>query len=201
MWITVALALVLALVVLGWYVSSVATRLDRLHRRVEGAHAALDTQLVRRAQAALELAGVGRLDPAAALLLTASAADAVGIEDGRLVDRAGGLRWNDMREAAESDLSRSLRAALGPEQTGTTAATVPGRELLEDVAEACHRAVLARRFFNDAVTQAWRVRRKRLVIWLRLAGNAALPQTFEADLEPPAPLEQMGAGPEVRGGP
>lgn len=187
LWITFVLGALLALVALAWYVSSVATRLDRLHRRVEGAHAALDIQLVRRAQAALELASSGLFDPATSLLLTASATDALGVEDGSRGGRSAGLRWNDLREAAESDLSRSLRAVVRSTDDGEPA-TASDRELLADAGEACRRAVLARRFFNDAVTQAARVRRKRLVRRLRLAGNAAAPQTFEADLEVPEPF-------------
>ncbi len=72
-WTIIVLA-VLAVVLWGFYVSWRASRLDRLHNRVEAARTALDLALVRRASAASDLASSGFLDPATSLLL----ADAVG---------------------------------------------------------------------------------------------------------------------------
>jgi hypothetical protein len=47
---TLPVLLTLGFVVLvAWYLTFYATRLDRLHARVEGARSALDAQLVRRA--------------------------------------------------------------------------------------------------------------------------------------------------------
>lgn len=56
----VIMAIVLAV---GWYLSYTAVRLDRLHHRVMGTAAALDAQLVRRAEAALEVAYIAGIDP------------------------------------------------------------------------------------------------------------------------------------------
>src|SRR5260370_36073970 len=67
-WTIIVLA-VLAVVLWSFYVSWRASRLDRLHNRVEAAHTALDLALVRRASAASELASSGLLDPSASLLL------------------------------------------------------------------------------------------------------------------------------------
>ena len=53
---------------------------------------------------------------------------------------------------------------------------------------ACGRVVLARRFYNDAVSTTLVIRRRRLVRWLRLAGTAALPSPFEMDDHPPQSL-------------
>ena len=39
----------LVLALFAWYLSFSASRIDRLHHRVEGARSALDAQLVRRA--------------------------------------------------------------------------------------------------------------------------------------------------------
>ena len=61
----------------AWYLSYTAARLDRLHARVEGALAALDAQLVRRAEATLELVNSGALDPATALLMAAAASESL----------------------------------------------------------------------------------------------------------------------------
>ena len=60
-------------VLIAWYVSYGAARLDRLHTRVEGALSVLDAQLVRRAEATLELANCGALDAASALILAGAA--------------------------------------------------------------------------------------------------------------------------------
>ena len=71
-WTIVVLA-VLVLVLFGFWVSWRASRLDRLHNRVESARTALDLALVRRSSAAADLASSGMIDPATSLLL----ADAV----------------------------------------------------------------------------------------------------------------------------
>ena len=56
-----------------WYLSYSATRLDRLHHRVETSWANLDGLLQRRAAVALEIAKSELADPASSLLLTAAA--------------------------------------------------------------------------------------------------------------------------------
>ncbi|MCP5645321.1 hypothetical protein NL299_27245, partial [Klebsiella pneumoniae] len=69
-WASVALV---AVVLLAWYLTYSAARLDRLHAKVEGSLAALDAQIVRRAEAALELGTAGLLDPATSLILVDAA--------------------------------------------------------------------------------------------------------------------------------
>ena len=56
-----------------WYLSFTATRLDRLHHRVETSWANLDVLLQKRAAVALEIAHSDIADPASSMLLTASA--------------------------------------------------------------------------------------------------------------------------------
>lgn len=58
-----------ALLLLLWWVWVVASRLDRLHRKVATSRSALDNQLVRRASAAAELAAAGVLDPVSSVLV------------------------------------------------------------------------------------------------------------------------------------
>lgn len=179
-------------VVLGltvaWYLSFSASRLDRLHHRVEGARATLDAQLVRRAEAAVELATSGLLDPASGLLVAGAASDALsGGEAEPGPDPPRTTREAD-REAAESDLSHALDAALAPEAVAAAETTDLGRQLLDRLGSASTRVQLARRFHNQAVTDARRVRGKRVVRWFRLAGRADLPETFEMDDEMPAAL-------------
>ena len=174
-WILAALALA---TFAAWYLSFSAARLDRLHARMEGAHSALDAQLVRRASVSLQLATSGLVDPATALLLADAAHEA------REVDELE-------REVAESDLTRALLAAFAePDVLATLSADPFGRELAQELASACLRVQLARRFLNDAVGGARVVRRKWVVRSLRLAGHAPWPPTFEIDDTPPATLVQ-----------
>jgi len=177
-WWLVALAVAL---VLGWYLSYSAGRLDRLHHKVESSRAALDAQLVRRAAATVEVAQL--LDPVTGLLLAdaASRALSAGEEDQPAPDRDP-LTVPPYLEEAENDLSRALYLAL---DDSAAVAELQGQPLTADaiavLAQACTRVQLARRFHNDAVAQALRVRRKRVVRWARLAGHAPLPQMIEID--------------------
>lgn len=158
----------------GWYLSFTATRLDRLHARVESSAAALDAQLVRRASTALELATSGLLDPASALLVAQAATEARDSDP-------------EHRELAESDLTKALHAALAPSVASQLRSDPVGATLLGELSSASHRASLARRFHNEAVRGARAVRGKPLVRALRLAGHAPMPPTFEMDdTTPPA---------------
>ena len=176
--LAVPLAVLLVLALLAWYLSFSASRLDRLHHRVEGARGALDAQLVRRAEAAVELAASGHLDPAAGLLVAGAASEA--LEAGETDDAR--------RERTESDLTRALQAALDDETVDALRCDPVAADLVDRLSAVCHRVRLARRFHNDAVTDACRVRRKRVVRWARLAGHAPEPQTFEMDDDSPAAL-------------
>ena len=63
--------------IIAWYLTYTAARLDRLHVRVIGTLAALDAQLVTRAEASLELANTGLLDGATSLILANAAAESL----------------------------------------------------------------------------------------------------------------------------
>ncbi len=163
--IAVLTAVLALLLLLSGYASWRASRLDRLHLRVEGAAAALDAALARRAAAALELAAAPGLDPEAAARLGDAAAAPLRITDRR------------ERELAESALSRVLRAT----------AAAPGAPAgpRAEAEAAATRVYLARRFYNDAVATTREARAGRLVRALRLAGRAPLPDFFEMDDRPP----------------
>jgi hypothetical protein len=188
--VSLAVGALAFVVLVGWYLTFSATRLDRLHARLEGARSALDAQLVRRASVALQIASSGRLDPATGLLL-ADAAQAAREADGG--DQAA-------REMAESNLTRALRAAFAePSALEGLAADPVGRELLHELAAACLRVQLARRFLNDVVRAARVVRRKWVVRSLRLAGHAGWPQTFEMSDTPPEALAGFAVTPTPYG--
>ncbi len=174
-WWQLALALLL---VLGWYLSYSAARLDRLHHRVESARAALDVQLVRRAAAAVETAQL--LDPATGLLVADAAAHALAAGEQR--DVPGGIEPPAVAEDVENDLTRALHVAFDdPEHVARMREEPLVGEALDVLTQACLRVQLARRFHNDAVAQTLRVRRKPVVRWARLAGHANLPLMVEID--------------------
>jgi len=166
------------------YLASMAGRLDRLHHRIETTHAALDAQLLRRGAAVQDLASSGFLDPASSLLLSASAQETL------VVDPDDDVR----RYLVESELTRTLGAVLDTredvdeirdeaEPDGALA-----DQLLAELAVACRRVELARRFHNDVVRSCLQLRRKRVVRWFRLAGYTPLPTTADFDDTPPAGL-------------
>lgn len=186
-WVVVAVAV---LVVLAWYLSYSAARLDRLHAKVEGALSALDAHLVRRAEAALELANSGALDPASGMLLAGAAAQSLEHVNGRALesDLLEGQHFAG-REPVESELTEVIGAAL-PDEVVRDLHDGAGSPALTRLAEAGVRVQLARRFHNDAVKEVQRVRGKRVVRLFHLAGHADLPQTVEFDdtVVPPAPV-------------
>jgi hypothetical protein len=170
---TLTVAIVLVLVLWGFYVSWRATRLDRLHNRVESARTALDLALVRRSSEAYELVSSGVLDPATSLLLT----DAV---------RRAKEAKPDERDLAESDLTRALRAAFGQPEFRPSLAAEGGAgggaaELVAEVEAAAHQVYLARKFYNDVAGRTLDARRRPLARVFRLAGNAPAPEFFEMD--------------------
>lgn len=182
-WITLA---VIAVVLAAWYLTYSAARLDRLHAKVEGALAALDAQLVRRAESALELGASGLLDPASSLLLVDVASTSLDRTVSR-GDEGHFLRFGSFagRESAESDLTGALNAALSDQSVADLKMRGGGiaEELLARVSAAGLRVQLARRFYNQAVTEVQRVRRKGVVRVFRLAGYAEMPETVEFDDE------------------
>jgi len=164
----VAILIVVAVAVLGVYISWRAGRLDRLHARVDAARFALDAALVRRSSIALELASSGLLDPATSMLLAGAAHDA--------------RSPSDAREIQESDLTRALRAVFGqPGFRALLAGREGAEELLSELESASHQVFLARKFYNDAVAVTRVARRRWLALLLRLAGSAPMPEFFEID--------------------
>ncbi len=203
-WSEIAVVAAALVLLLGWLVWVVASRLDRLHRKVGSSRAVLDNQLVRRASAAAELAASGLLDPASSVLvgeaawqaLVAGAGDELSVElTGELAPEGGldpAVPLGDQhvaRDLAESELSATVRAALAdPDEVAELRAEPYGAELLDALGAAWYRVQLSRRFHNEAVAQARRVRRKVVVRVLRLQGHAALPATVEIDDDPPEAL-------------
>jgi hypothetical protein len=156
--VTALVTALIALVLLGAYVTWTAGRLDRLHARVDASWAALDANLVRRAAAARAL-------------VPFVTDDAVGRQLEELAHTAIDAGEFD-REDVENDLSRALR----------TAVPLLGQDApIQELTAAASRVALARSFHNAAVKDTRSVRWRRIPRLLRLAGHRAMPTYFEID--------------------
>ena len=196
--VIIAIAVLFALCLAGWAASALAVRVDRLHRQVLGSRATLETQLVHRAQAAVELAASSRLDPASALLVSRAAHEALEAE-GPLVDdrldsaspREDPGNTDRSRAAIESDLTRVLRTVLTARTRAELSADPLSGAALARLDKTAHRMVLARRFHNTHVAETRRLRATWPVRILHLAGRAPQPATFDMDDDiTPEPSEE-----------
>jgi hypothetical protein len=147
----------------AWYLSYSATRLDRLHHRVETSWANLDGLLQRRAAIAIEIARSEISDPASSLLLTFAAHQA--------------------REASVRDRSQAetgLTGALGILIESSTSISGPiEQDLIRELKELTEKIKMAVAMHVDAVTRTQMVRKKWFMRFFRLAGNAPEPVTYE----------------------
>lgn len=157
------------LLLLGVYLTWTAGRLDRIHLWVDESRAVLESELLRRSSVVLDIAASGLLDPATSVLL----ADAASRERGE--SRADTYQ-------ADSDLTAVLVAAFAdPEDFAEMREDAAVSEALDELESACRKVAHVRRFHNGIVRGAQRLRRKRLVRWLGLAGHATYPQPVEFD--------------------
>jgi hypothetical protein len=152
-------------VVCGAWIAFTASRLDRLHARLDAAQSALDAQLVRRVAALRHATEIGpavpvlpeseraRIEAVAQVALTAAGED---------------------RQAAENEVGRAVAELAGR----GVPLTVAQREELH---ESAVRVSIARRFYNDAVRDTRALRRRRMPRLLHLAGRRELPQFFDID--------------------
>lgn len=161
------LSIALVVIFIIWYLSYSATRLDRLHHRVETSWANLDGLLQRRAAVALEIAKSGIADPASALLLTAAAHQA---RDAQM----------QTRSQAESGLSGALGLLLND---GHLVDGSIEKDLLRELSELTDKIRVAIAMHVDAVTRTQMVRRKPVFRIFRLAGSAPLPVTYEFEAD------------------
>ncbi|CAB4590823.1 MAG: hypothetical protein F2703_00015 [Actinobacteria bacterium] len=161
------LAVALIILITLWYLSFLATRLDRLHHRVETSWANLDGLLQRRAAIALELARSDFADPASSLLLTASAYQA----------REATVKE---RSAAEMSLTGALSLLT---IDGKIHANEGEQILLEELSALTAKIAIAIAIHTDAVSSTQKVRKKLAIRLFRLAGTAPLPVTYEFEFD------------------
>lgn len=162
------LLIVLFVVLIGWYLSFSASRLDRLHHRVETSWATLDSLLQQRAALAHDIVSESNLDPATAYLISSSAATA---RNANIVERS----------AAESVLSESLKLVQGAAIDHSL--ELPG-DLLVELSDITSKVKIAINIHLEAVNATRNVRAKPLIRLFRLAGKAPLPvrYAFEDDV-------------------
>jgi len=155
------------LLICFWYLSFSASRLDRLHHRVETSWASLDSLLQRRAAIALEIARSAITDPATSLLLTASAyqARSADIED---------------RSSAESVLSGALGMMLAERESIVAKSD---QALLRELEQLTDKIKVAISIHVESVTRTQLIRSKLVFRLFRLAGTAPLPVTYEFEAD------------------
>lgn len=147
----------------AWYLSYSATRLDRLHNRVETSWANLDGLLQRRAAIAIEIARSELSDPASSLLLTFAAHQA----------REASVRD---RSQAETGLTGALGILL---ESSTDFSGDNEQDLIRELKDLTEKIRMAVSIHVDAVNRTHMVRKKWLIRAFRLAGHAPEPVTYE----------------------
>jgi hypothetical protein len=162
------LIIVFALLLGAWYLSFLASRLDRLHHRVETSWEHLDALLQRRAAIALEISHFAAIDPATSFLLTAAAYQA---REANIIERSD----------AESALSETLKLIRTEEMTATTASE---SDILAGLVRITEKIAVGITIHTEAVNTARNLRSQFLFRTFRLAGHAPLPMryAFEDDI-------------------
>lgn len=153
----------LAIVIIGWYLSFLASRLDRLHHRVETSWATLDSLLQQRAALAQQIVAESNLDPATAYLISTSAISA---RNANIIERS----------AAESVLSEALKLVQNSAQDNSL--ELPS-ELLVELSDITNKVKMAINIHLEAVNATRNVRSKIFIRLFRLAGKAPLPVRYE----------------------
>lgn len=162
-----ALAILFVLAIFAWYLSFLATRLDRLHHRVETSWANLDSLLQRRAAIAIEIARSEIADPASSLLLTFAAHQA---REASVKDRS----------QAETGLSGALGILL---ETSTNVQNLAEQDLLRELSELNEKIKVAISLHVESVDRTQLIRSKWVIRTFRLAGRAPLPVTYEFEAD------------------
>jgi len=158
---------ILFVLLFAWYLSFLASRLDRLHHRVETSWEHLDALLQRRAAIALEISHSEVLDPATSILLTAAAYQA---REANIVERSD----------AESSLSQTLKLLRLEEVDAPTG--LPD-ELLAELNRITEKITVGITIHTEAVNSARSIRSRKLFRLFRLAGHAPLPMRYSFEDE------------------
>ena len=157
---SILLVVILALMLFAvWYLSFTASRLDRLHHRVETSWGNLDAALRTRSALALEVARSNLVDPATSLLLLAAAHVAV------IANQAE-------RSEAEEELTRLLLSLIEEGALSSDA------QIFRELSQARERLRIAIALHLEAVVRTQAQRARPIVRIFRLAGRAPLPVRY-----------------------
>lgn len=162
-----SLSILFLVTIFAWYLSFLATRLDRLHHRVETSWANLDGLLQRRAAIAIEIARSEIADPASSLLLTFAAHQA---REASVKDRS----------QAETGLSGALGILL---ETSVGDHGAIEKDLLRELSELNEKIKVAISLHVESVNRTQMIRSRWLIRTFRLAGRAPLPVTYEFEAD------------------
>ena len=158
-WAVVLAILAVVLLVAALLASATATRLNRMHVRTDLARSSLEAALGRRG--AVARAAYPELGPDVA--------------------RAEARRLTAADPHARADAENSLGAKFA----AAIESRPPEPTLAIELHDATTRVELARRFYNDAVTDTRLLRMRPLVRGLRLAGTAPIPEYFDVSVGSP----------------
>lgn len=163
----------------AWYLSVLAARLDRLHHKIETTEAALNSAFVRRASVVKNFAVSEFVDPVFAIFLFSAASLSLEISDSTI---------DLKRQKIENDLNSSLQQFFADilefEFSKSTVVHVKKFEIqawkqhLDDIEYSCRKIHFAQHFYNDAITDAQRLRKTRIVKIFHLAGKAQISKKF-----------------------
>jgi len=160
----ILIPLLIVVFIFFWYLTFTASRLDRLHHRVETSWAALDALLQQRAALALEVSHLPGADPAVAMVLTQSAFLAGEAEIAE-------------RSEAEEGLAATVELLYETEEFHAK-----NPALSERISNVSKRIEMAMQLHREAV-HTTRVQRSRpLVRLFRLAGRAPLPVVYPFEM-------------------
>jgi len=156
------LIVVVIVLLLAWYLSFSATRLDRCHHRVETSWEHLDALLQRRAALALEIAHNSDIDPATEMILTSSAYQS---REANIGDR----------EDAESSLSESLKFLHASAKAGVITIAI---SLIDELAALTDKIRTAIAIHLEAISSVRNLRNKLVFRFFHLAGRAKWPEKY-----------------------
>lgn len=152
-WVLLLIIAAVVIIVVVVVASSTATRLNRMHIRTDLARSSLEAALGRRA--AVARASYPQLTAVVAK------AEALPITASEPFPRAD----------AENELTRHLLALRDDDSIS--------EQLKIELYDVHTRVELARRFYNDAVSDTRALRERPLVKFFRLAGTAPIPEYFD----------------------
>ena len=165
-----------------WRLSTLVGRLDRVHIRRDQTRRSLFLQLAARGNL------VARIVQAE--FLPTDLSNELHAAINRLADAAPQSLPDYF--FAEGELSQTLREVFAEkDHVRSLMTSVEAGKLLSELADSCQRVALARRFHNDSVGAAQLLHKRKLVRYLRLAGNTSFPKPIDLDDEPAKGFEEL----------